>query len=115
VLLAALGPRVGWLADPGQLATVTWTVSEHSNRVGTRLDGPELARSSHVRGSELDSEGIVRGAVQIPPNGRPVVFGPDHPVTGGYPVVAVLRDSELDRLGQLRPGQRVRLQPGCKA
>ncbi|HEX5532145.1 MAG TPA: biotin-dependent carboxyltransferase family protein [Actinomycetales bacterium] len=115
VLHAAVGPRVDWVADPEQLTGLSWTVSEHSTRVGLRLEGAPLARPDHLSSAELDSEGIVRGAVQIPPHGRPVVFGPDHPVTGGYPVVAVLRDSELDRLGQLRPGQRVRLRVGWKA
>jgi biotin-dependent carboxylase-like uncharacterized protein len=115
VLHAAVGPRVDWVADPDQLTGLGWTVSQQSNRVGIRLEGAPLARPPHLSRAELESEGIVRGAVQIPPSGQPVVFGPDHPVTGGYPVVAVLRDSELDRLGQLRPGQRVRLRVGCEA
>jgi allophanate hydrolase subunit 2 len=46
--------------------------------------------------------------VQVPPGGEPVLFGADHPVTGGYPVVAVVRDADLDRAAQLRPGQPVR-------
>ena len=52
---------------------------------------------------------MVRGAVQVPPSGLPVVFGADHPVTGGYPVVALLTDAAADLAAQLRPGQRVRL------
>jgi len=54
----------------------------------------------------------VRGAVQVPPDGRPVVFGADHPVTGGYPVVAVVRAWALDAVGQLRPGDPVRFVVG---
>jgi biotin-dependent carboxylase-like uncharacterized protein len=93
------GPQSDWLADREALAT-TWTVSPHSNRVGVRLDGPSITR----REGEIPSQPLVRGAVQLPPSGQPVVFGPDHPTTGGYPVVAVLTDASCDRLAQLRPG-----------
>ena len=51
---------------------------------------------------------LVRGAIQAPPSG-PVIFLADHPVTGGYPVVAVLHEEDVDRAAQLRPGQRLRL------
>lgn len=94
------GPQADWLAHPDALAT-TWTVSPHSNRVGVRLDGRTLPR----RDGEVPSQPLVRGAVQLPPSGQPVVFGPDHPTTGGYPVVAVLTDESCDDLAQLRPGQ----------
>jgi len=61
-----------------------------------------------AREDELPSEGLVRGAVQVPPSGAPVLFLADHPVTGGYPVVAVVLDADVDRAAQVRPGQRVR-------
>ena len=61
------------------------------------------------RPGELASEGLVRGAVQVPPDGRPVVFLADRPVTGGYPVIGVLRERDVDRAAQLRPGDRVSL------
>ncbi|MCA0296397.1 MAG: biotin-dependent carboxyltransferase family protein [Actinobacteria bacterium] len=102
------GPRTDWLADPDALAG-TWTVSPESNRIGVRLTGPVLTRAAAFEGEELPSEPIVRGAVQLPPSGRPVLFGPDHPTTGGYPVVAVLTEAAGDRLAQCRPGERVRL------
>jgi allophanate hydrolase subunit 2 len=54
---------------------------------------------------------VVTGAVQVPPSGQPVVFLADHPVTGGYPVVAVVLDADLDRLAQVRPGDRLRMVP----
>lgn len=103
------GPRAEWLADddlPGE-----WTVAPDSNRVGVRLTGHAWARA---RTGELRSEGVVRGAVQLPPDGRPVIFGPDRPTTGGYPVVGVLTDASCDLLAQLRPGQRVRFRPWRK-
>jgi allophanate hydrolase subunit 2 len=104
-LRAVLGPRADWIADPAALARTAWTVSGRSDRVGLRLEGEPLRRADT---GELPSEGMVRGAVQVPPGGEPVLFGADHPVTGGYPVVAVVRDADLDRAAQLRPGQQVR-------
>ncbi len=106
VALAA-GPRATWFR-PESIAALyetTWTVSNDIDRVGIRLDGPPLAR---VGEAELPSEGMLPGAVQVPPSGRPVVFGPDAPVTGGYPVIAVVADADRDLLGQVRPGTRVR-------
>ena len=102
------GPRADWLT-PAALATLTsvrWTATDQLDRIGVRLAGPRLA----WRGpAELPSEGIVRGAVQVPPSGQPLVFLADHPTTGGYPVVAVITDADADRLAQIRPGQSVRL------
>lgn len=102
------GPRTDWLADAGALAT-TWTVSPENNRVGIRLTGTVLARSPSRVGAELPSEPLVRGAVQLPASGQPVIFGPAHPTTGGYPVVAVLTEAGSDRLAQCRPGDLVTL------
>lgn len=103
-----LGPRHDWFDDPLRLARRPWTVSSQSNRVGIRLEGQPLARSSAYLGRELPSEGVVLGAVQVPSSGMPVVFLADHPVTGGYPVIGVVRSSDLDRAAQARPGQTVR-------
>jgi allophanate hydrolase subunit 2 len=76
--------------------------------VGIRLEGPPLAYALSRVGQELPSEGVVRGALQIPAGGQPVLFLADHPVTGGYPVAAVVVASDVDRAAQLRPGQQVR-------
>lgn len=105
------GPRADWLADAGALTRHEWRVSEQSDRVGVRLHGEPLNRHPAKQGVELPSEPMVRGAIQVPPDGRPVIFGADHPVTGGYPVVGVLTDVASDRLAQARPGQRVILRP----
>ena len=107
------GPRAswvgGWEGDLGGLLSGRWHVSGHSDRIGLRLSGSRVVRHHAWRDAELASEGIVRGAVQVPPSGEPVVFLADHPVTGGYPVVAVLTASACDRAAQLRPGDPVRL------
>jgi allophanate hydrolase subunit 2 len=101
------GPRADWF-DAESLRRLTgqlWTVSPESNRIGARLLGRPL---SQRRKEELPSEGAVHGALQVPPSGLPTVFLADHPVTGGYPVIAVVRRADLDLLGQARPGQQIR-------
>lgn len=102
---AAPGPRADWFAAESGLFDEVWTVSNDADRVGVRLEGAPLRR---VRAGELPSEGMLPGAIQVPPDGCPVVFGPDGPVTGGYPVVAVVTDASRDVLAQARPGTRVR-------
>ncbi|MEN0128812.1 MAG: biotin-dependent carboxyltransferase family protein [Brevundimonas sp.] len=104
------GPHASWFADG--LATLTaragYRATPSSDRVAVRLDGQVVDRRPEDRGRELPPIGLVPGAVQIPPDGLPVVFGADHPVTGGYPVLAVVRSSALGALAQLRPGDPVR-------
>ncbi|MBM7770705.1 allophanate hydrolase subunit 2 [Actinokineospora baliensis] len=105
-----LGPRDEWFANAGsQLAAAVWSVSPESNRVGLRLLGDPLRRAPEFEGQELTSEGVLTGAVQVPANGRPVIFLADHPTTGGYPVIGVVPAAHLAELAQARPGTRVRL------
>jgi biotin-dependent carboxylase-like uncharacterized protein len=101
------GPRADWFDDDSwrRLVSQEWTLSPDSNRIGARLVGRPLTQT---RLEELPSEGMVLGALQVPPSGLPTVFLADHPVTGGYPVIAVVRRTDLDLLGQARPGQRIR-------
>ncbi|MEO6144708.1 MAG: biotin-dependent carboxyltransferase family protein [Dermatophilaceae bacterium] len=98
------GPRRDWFTDDAwaSLLNQRYAVTAQSNRVGLRLDGVPLEREGT---GELPSEGMVRGALQIPPSGTPVVFLADHPVTGGYPVIGYVVDDDVDRCGQLRGGQ----------
>jgi biotin-dependent carboxylase-like uncharacterized protein len=104
-LALRFGPRDDWFTAEARrrLLSAEWTVRPDSDRIGLRLDGPRLERAV---GGELPSEPTLPGAVQVPPDGRPIVFGPDAPVTGGYPVIAVLLD--LAAAAQLRPGDRLR-------
>ncbi|MEY3733301.1 MAG: hypothetical protein RL347_660, partial [Actinomycetota bacterium] len=99
------GPRREWLSARSRetLAETTFRVGSDSDRIGVRLDGPTLDLQESRR---LASEGVVRGSLQVPPDGRPVILGPDHPVTGGYPVVGVVDD--IDALAQAVPGTPVR-------
>ncbi|SEF00891.1 biotin-dependent carboxyltransferase family protein [Ruania alba] len=101
------GPRRDWFttAAVATFLSEPYTVTDTGDRVGVRLNGPDLERE---RSGELLSEGVVRGSVQVPPDGKPLIFGPDHPVTGGYPVIGVLTEAAADAVGQLRPGQQIR-------
>ncbi|MFE7840758.1 biotin-dependent carboxyltransferase family protein [Streptomyces sp. NPDC057474] len=107
VLRVTLGPRDDWFTDAAlrSLTRHPYAVSSASNRIGLRTEGPALERS---RAGELPSEGMVLGAVQVPPDGRPVVFLADHPTTGGYPVIAVVHPADLPGAAQATPGTPVR-------
>jgi biotin-dependent carboxylase-like uncharacterized protein len=107
VLRVIPGPRDDWFTAAAlqTLCSEQWRVSSSSNRVGIRLDGPPLERARH---DELRSEGLVTGALQVPASGRPILLMQDHPTTGGYPVIAVVRSDDLWLAGQLAPRQCVR-------
>ncbi|GAA5106548.1 biotin-dependent carboxyltransferase family protein [Nocardia iowensis] len=108
---AVLGPRDDWFTDPTALFEGAWVMSTDTDRVGARLDrreGPPLERTVE---RELPTEGMALGSIQVPPSGQPVVFLADHPITGGYPVVAVVLDADVDAVAQARPGQPVRFRP----
>ncbi|MFD4661354.1 biotin-dependent carboxyltransferase family protein [Kitasatospora sp. NPDC058444] len=110
VLRLRLGPRTDWFTPEtvARFGRDRYLVSPTGNRVGLRTEGPPLAR---VRDGELPSEGMVLGAVQIPPDGQPVVFLADHPTTGGYPVIGVVPAGDLAAAAQARPGTPVRFVP----
>ena len=101
------GPRDDLFpAEAWDVLATTGHVSGHADRVGVRIDPARPV--PRLPGGEIPSEGMVRGAVQIPADGAPVVFGPDHPVTGGYPVIGVLTARSADTVSQLLPGTPVR-------
>jgi biotin-dependent carboxylase-like uncharacterized protein len=107
VLRVVLGPRDDWFTDEAVelLLDAEWTVESRSNRIGIRLTGPTLQQR---RKRELPSEGTIAGSLQVPHNGQPTLFLADHPITGGYPVIAVVHTADLSRLAQARPDQTVR-------
>jgi len=109
------GPRADWFAAEAitRFYETEWRVSADSDRIGVRLTPPAIRSGDspylrRVNSDELPSEAMVPGGIQVPPNGAPVVLLADHPVTGGYPVIAVVADADLDLFAQLRPGQGVR-------
>lgn len=110
-LSIAPGPRRDWFTDStwDTLLTSAWQVQPSSNRVGIRLGGPRLARTATRVDAELPPEGLIQGAIQVPPDGQPIIMGPDHPTTGGYPVIAVVAPADCAHCAQLVPGDSVHL------
>jgi biotin-dependent carboxylase-like uncharacterized protein len=106
VLRVVPGPREKALTAAGLDALLArpWTVTPASDRTALRLDGPPLERAGTA---ELASEGVVPGALQVPPDGRPVLLLAA-PTTGGYPVVAVVRRADLWLAAQAAPGTVLR-------
>ncbi|CAL4860871.1 5-oxoprolinase/urea amidolyase family protein [Microbacterium sp. MM2322] len=109
VVPVAAGPRADWFTPAARrsLLDTRWVVGARADRVGIRLDGPPLERASDAGSRELASEGMLPGAVQVPPDGLPVVLGPDGPVTGGYPVIGVVTAAGRAALAQARPGSHL--------
>ncbi|MDA8322247.1 MAG: 5-oxoprolinase/urea amidolyase family protein, partial [Actinomycetota bacterium] len=105
------GPRQDWFDDDALAALCgsPYTVTPASNRTGLRLDGPALPRRHDT---ELPSEGMATGSLQVPHDGSPILLLADHPTTGGYPVIAVVHSADLRLAAQLRPGDQVRFCPG---
>ena len=87
------------------LVAAEWRVGAGSDRIGLRLEGPVMSTGAR---SEVLSHGVVRGVIQGPPGGAPIVLLADHQTTGGYPIAAVAISADHPRLGQLRPGASVR-------
>ncbi len=108
VLDVVMGPRTDWFT-PEAIRTFTeqsWAVTPESNRVGVRLNG--MSALSRECADELPSEGTSRGSIQVPRNGQPVLFLADHPLTGGYPVIAVVAEHHLSLAAQIPIGARIR-------
>lgn len=103
------GPRDDWFT-PGQFDR-EWEVTAASNRVGIRLAGTPCQRRPEFSDRELPSEGLVTGAIQVPADGQPVLFLADRPLTGGYPVIGVVVEEDLNLAAQLPPGALVRFVP----
>lgn len=107
---AATNPVIRFLpaepADAEAVGGINWRVAAAADRVGVRLDGEPLPDS--LRG-EVPTHGVVWGSIQVPPDGRPIILGPDHQTTGGYRVAGVVIAADRPVLGQLRPGAPVRL------
>ncbi len=111
ILDVVMGPRTDWFT-PGGVATLAeqpWTVTPRSDRVGIRLAG--AVGLERIDAAELPSEGTAPGAIQVPHDGQPVLFLADHPLTGGYPVIATVAEYHLALAGQIPVGARIRFRP----
>jgi biotin-dependent carboxylase-like uncharacterized protein len=87
------------------LVTTDWRISPNSNRIGARLDGPELVTHRKL---EMPSHGIVPGVIQVPPAGRPIVMQCDAQTSGGYPKIATVIEADQWRVAQSPPGGHLR-------
>ena len=93
-------------ASRDALVASEYTVSDHADRAGIRLNGPAI----ETPGGSMRSEAVVTGAIQITPDGRPLVLFVDRPTTGGYPVIATAISADLPALGQVRSRETVRFE-----
>lgn len=94
------------------LAATVWRVHNDSDRTGVRLAAADADPPAELCGvAGIQPEGTTLGAIQVPPDGRPIILGPDRPVTGGYAKLALLASADVGRLALLRPGDIVRLSP----
>lgn len=104
-----LGAQIGDFAGISlfEAFDATWTLDQRADRMGMRLLGPQL----HYQGAPMISEGIPLGAVQVPPDGQPIVLLNDRQTIGGYPRLGALSPRALARLAQCLPGSELRLRP----
>jgi len=107
VLRVVLGPQADRFTDDGVAAFLgsAYEVLPQSDRMGARLTGPRIA---HARGHDIVSDGIALGAVQVPGDGQPIVLLVDRQSTGGYTKIATVCSFDIARVGQAKPGQRLR-------
>ncbi len=109
LLRATVAPQTAWFSIESRrlFYQTTWRVTEESNRMGLRLDGPEL--ETPQRG-QMISEGVSLGAIQIPAGGRPIILFVEQQTTGGYPKIANIISADLASVGQLRPRDEIRFE-----
>lgn len=109
LLRATDGPQTDWFAHESLdlFYSVVYKVTEESNRMGLRLDGPALETP---QSGQMISEGVSLGAIQVPAGGRPIVLFVEQQTTGGYPKIANIISADLASVGQLRPRDEIRFE-----
>jgi allophanate hydrolase subunit 2 len=107
VLRVVLGPQSDRFTDEGLTALLSgeYEMLPQSDRMGARLKGPRIA---HARGHDIISDGIALGSIQVPGDGQPIALLVDRQSTGGYTKVATVASFDIGRLGQVKPGHRLR-------
>lgn len=102
-----LGPQNDYFSPQGVEAFLSrsYQISSQSNRMGLRLEGPAIEHSN--KGYNINSDGIVTGAIQVPGTGQPILLLADHQTTGGYPKIGVVASVDLPRLGRAAPGTKL--------
>ena len=84
-----------------------YTVSNLSDRMGMRMEGPKL---ENITNTNIKSEGLVKGVIQVPADGKPIIMFSDHGTIGGYPKIAVIISADLDKVAQLPPGSKIKFE-----
>lgn len=109
VLRVTAGPQSDWFPEASQQAfyASAYRVTEESNRMGLRVEGPAVMPHSERK---MMTEGVSLGAIQIPPGGQPIILFVEQQTTGGYPKIANVVSADLHRLGQLRPRDEIRFE-----
>jgi len=108
-LRVTVGPQSDWFSQAARevFYRSTYRITEESNRMGLRLEGPSIPADA---GGEMTSEGVSLGAVQIPSSGLPIILFVEQQTTGGYPKIANVISADLGSLGQLRPRDEIRFE-----
>lgn len=104
-----LGPQADRFTEAGIRAFLTesYEMLPQSDRMGARMRGPRI---THTRGHDIISDGIALGSIQVPGDGQPIALLVDRQSTGGYTKVATVCSFDIGRLGQVKPGQRLRFE-----
>jgi biotin-dependent carboxylase-like uncharacterized protein len=109
LLRATVGAQTDWFQRQSvrTFFTSPYTVTEDSNRMGLRLEGPAL---DTPHSGQMTSEGVSLGAIQVPAGGKPIILFVEQQTTGGYPKIANIISADLPSVGQLRPRDEVRFE-----
>ena len=103
------GTNFDYFSDEGKKTFFDkeFTVSKLSDRMGMRLEGPKIKNNVDTN---IRSEGLIKGVIQIPADGNPIIMLSDHGTIGGYPKIGVVISADYDKLVQLSPGSKIKFQ-----
>ena len=101
------GPNFDYFSDEGKniFFEKEFSVSKLSDRMGMRLDGPKI---ENIVNTNIKSEGLLKGVIQVPADGNPIIMLSDHGTIGGYPKIGVVASVDYDRLVQISPGSKIK-------
>ena len=101
------GPNFDYFSEEGKkiFFEKEFTVSKLSDRMGMRLEGSKI---KNIVNTNIKSEGLIKGVIQVPADGNPIIMLSDHGTVGGYPKIGVVASVDYDRLVQISPGSKVK-------
>ena len=101
------GPNFDYFSEEGKkiFFEKEFTVSKLSDRMGMRLEGSKI---ENIVNTNIKSEGLIKGVIQVPADGNPIIMLSDHGTVGGYPKIGVVASVDYDRLVQISPGSKVK-------